>query len=156
MHWFLVNYIMCYTHHLLSLPYTKIINNLSSFILKNTIFACFCNVLQCMHIWKPSRNDNIFHMKYCYFITSGNFFNVPEPKKQKLSTFNLHAVWLAHVKCKHFRKGDSMTMHSKNTSLVVSVADYWQLFSLSGQQTWHWLQWHRHSGSQWWLFSASA
>jgi len=90
---FKVNYITWCTHHFLSFPYTKVINNISCLILKNiVIFACFCNVLQCKHVQKPSINYNIFCMKYCYFITSCNFFNMSGPKRQKLSTFKLHAV----------------------------------------------------------------
>lgn len=91
---FKVNNIIWCTYHFLSLPYRKIINNISSLILKKIIiFACVCNVLQCKYIWKPSINDNVSHMKYCYFITFCNFFNQPSHRGQRLSTLKLHAVW---------------------------------------------------------------
>lgn len=51
--------------------------------------ACFGNVLKCNHVQKSSINNSIFNIKYCYFIISGNFFNMPS---LKVKAFHPHTA----------------------------------------------------------------
>lgn len=72
----------------------KVINVLSPLILKNAInFACFGNILKCNHVQKHNINNSIFNMKYCYFIISGTFFNMPTLKVKAFHPHTLQSGW---------------------------------------------------------------
>lgn len=78
----------------------------SSLILKNmTNLACFGSILKCNHVQKSSINNSIFNMKYCYFIISGDSFNMPRPIGKSFPPSHCIVVWLEHVKSKHFSRG---------------------------------------------------